>query len=188
MGNPQIIHLFIGFGTIIFTIHFGVPLLLETSICYNCWNLWVRNDHHSHFLGWFKLPDLANHMWRVSLLTKEENANLQIWPPFERQSWRNKTQTTDKSIVLNLLSPPAKRHSCHLTRITTPIEPHHTNTKRQSRLRSNTYWKAPMQWRNVLSIALASHVEHDSVPSSFLRCLLRYDPEGWKRVYVLILW
>ena len=29
--NPQIIHLFIGFS-IIFTIHFGVPLFLETPI------------------------------------------------------------------------------------------------------------------------------------------------------------
>ena len=29
---PQIIHLFMGFGTIIFTIHFGVPSFLETSI------------------------------------------------------------------------------------------------------------------------------------------------------------
>ena len=29
---PQIIHLFIGFGTIIFTIHFGVPLFLETAM------------------------------------------------------------------------------------------------------------------------------------------------------------
>ena len=31
--SPQIIHLFIGFGTIIFTIHFGLPLFLETPIC-----------------------------------------------------------------------------------------------------------------------------------------------------------
>ncbi len=30
--NPQITHLFIGFGSIIFTIHFGVALFLETSI------------------------------------------------------------------------------------------------------------------------------------------------------------
>ena len=30
--SPQIIHLFIGFGTIIFTIHFGVPLFFETPI------------------------------------------------------------------------------------------------------------------------------------------------------------
>ena len=30
--TPQIIHLFIGFGTIIFTIDFGVALFLETPI------------------------------------------------------------------------------------------------------------------------------------------------------------
>ena len=33
---PQIIHLFIGFGTMIFTIHFGgkkIPLFLETPMC-----------------------------------------------------------------------------------------------------------------------------------------------------------
>ena len=34
--TPQIIHLFIGFGTMIFTIHFGgkkIPLFLETPMC-----------------------------------------------------------------------------------------------------------------------------------------------------------
>ena len=73
----------------------------------------------NHLLGWFKLlylqrktihlgtnptsqkdPDLANHMWHVSLLTKEEDANLQIWPPLERQSWRgeNNRQLNDTRV------------------------------------------------------------------------------------------
>ncbi len=42
--NPQIIHLFIGVGTIIFTIHFGgkIPLFLETSISFM--RLWLGHQ------------------------------------------------------------------------------------------------------------------------------------------------
>lgn len=114
-------------------------------------------------------------MWHVSLLTKEEDVNLQIWPPLERWSWRGQNNQQE-NVLQNLLSHPAKRHSCHLTRIT------NRTTKRHSHLRSNTYWKAPMQWRNVLSIELASHVERDSVPPSFLLCSLRYDPQRGRKL------
>ncbi len=48
-ANPQIIHLFIGFS-IMFTIHFGVPLFLETSIWIvsnSCWGRKGTSNKHT---------------------------------------------------------------------------------------------------------------------------------------------
>ena len=62
MGKPPKPSILIGFS-IIFTIHFGVPLFLETSKYVDFWNRWILDakhafrhavKHHIHTLFWDK--------------------------------------------------------------------------------------------------------------------------------------